>query len=822
MRAPPFIAALLLAGFLPCATSAIAAADPPPSYDLRDVEGISYVTSVKSQIGGTCWAHATMAALEGNLLRTGVWVEEGEAGEPDLAEYHLDWWNGFNRYWNGDLPDPSVSGLTVHQGGDYLVAAAYLARGEGAVRNGEGQSYGAPPLRVGSSYHYYAPRHVEWLTAGPDSARVDRIKRAVMEYGPVAACMLFDSDYMHDNAHYQPPGDDHPPNHAVAIVGWDDAKATAAPEPGAWLCKNSHGDEWGLAGYFWISYFDRWCGSEPWMGAVLFRDVRRTGWDHVYHHDLHGWRDVLEGVKEARNRFVAGEDERIGAVGFVTAAENVEWAAYVEDGRTGRILAEAKGFFERPGVHVVDLNRTASLSAGLPFNVRVLLSAGGHPYDRTSDVPVLLGSSGRPLVESRARTGESLYRDAGRWIDLTTIDSTANFCIKAYARLAGLEVSPMSGFGASGPVGGPFVPAMRSYSVRTRGGETIDYAVEIDPPVSWLAILGTTEGVLPPGAAATVLLRVDPSASALPAGAHATSIRFVNRTDGLGETTLPAVLAVGDPAPQVEWTMDADPGWDAEGEWAWGVPAGGGGETGGADPAAGFTGARVFGYALEGDYPNDLPERRLTTGPIDCGGRFGVRLRYRRWLGVEGPQKDAASLEVSPDGAEWFLLWANVSMTADTGWVLCEHDISYWADDRPEVRLRWTMGPTDGAGRCCGWNLDDVEILSLPIAGATGVGPWAGGRAPAAIRIAPVRPNPCNPFAEIRFDLSFPSHSRVAVYDPTGRLVRLVFEGRLPSGAHAMRWDGRDGAGRPAASGVYFVRAEAHGVSASAKMVLLR
>jgi len=92
----------------------------------------------------------------------------------------------------------------------------------------------------------------------------------------------------------------------------------------------------------------------------------------------------------------------------------------------------------------------------------------------------------------------------------------------------------------------------------------------------------------------------------------------------------------------------------------------------------------------------------------------------------------------------------------------------------------------------------------------------------ASFRLSGNAPNPFSPSTAVRFELPRRMGVTLSVYDVSGRLVAVLADGVHGPGQHEVVWTGRDARGAAVASGVYFCRMKAEGLSAAGKMVLLR
>jgi len=166
-------------------------------------------------------------------------------------------------------------------------------------------------------------------------------------------------------------------------------------------------------------------------------------------------------------------------------------------------------------------------------------------------------------------------------------------------------------------------------------------------------------------------------------------------------------------------------GWILNGEFEIDSPQGLGGVLhGNPDPQSAYAGSNILGVDLTGlganlgDYESDLGAHEyFSISPaIDCSEFVGVGLNFMKWLNVEQPTYDHAYIELSnDDGTTWIEVWTNIGQVTDNAWGDVYYDISEIADLNSEVRIRFSIGTTDGSWQFSGWNIDNLIITGNPV-----------------------------------------------------------------------------------------------------------
>ncbi len=408
---------------------------PPSKYDLRNVDGKSYVTSVKNQNPyGTCWAFASIGAMESNYLMQGL------GSDIDLSEMHLAWFTFKNSDKSKAFKNITATTLSgVLQGGHSFYPTALYSRLDGPVLDSEVPYSTAPSASTPDSYtRVLRLRDVYYLSFSNDDYEINAsssnrniIKRRIMQVGGVAG-----SYYNNDSAYttdkdggysFYSKVNDETRGHAILIVGWDDNYSkdnfkTKPSSDGAWLIKNSWGTSWGDEGYFWMSYEQDLTDGTAFIVEKADDDMK------AYYYDALGWCGNSS-VPYAANVFKSERNEILTEVGFYTPDNNVGYEINIYTGMSsmpssnpinGSSVSTTTGTEAFAGYHTVTLDTPVTLTEGGYFSVVI-------KFTGTSKFPVEMKTSGysdNAVIEK----GSFSSSNGSSW----SARSDCNFCIKAF------------------------------------------------------------------------------------------------------------------------------------------------------------------------------------------------------------------------------------------------------------------------------------------------------------------------------------------------------------------------------------------------------
>lgn len=386
----------------------------PSKYDLREKKRN---TPVKNQGSlGTCWASASVGALETSLL-----PEESLRFSVD----HMTMRNSFQ--------------LTQNDGGEYTMGMAYLTAWQGPVYEAD-DPYGDGVSPKGLE----AVKHVQEIQVieGKD---FEKIKEAIFKYGGVQTSIYSalrssqstSSFYNSANNAYCYIGTEKP-NHDVMIIGWDDnySKDNFSVKPegdGAFICQNSWGTGFGDEGIFYISYYDTNIG----VHNVVYTGIEETdNYDSIYQSDLCGWVGQLGFNKESiygANVFEAEKAQKLKAAGFYATGKDTEYEVYVVRNFTDESSFERKekvasGKLDNAGYYTIPFSKNLPVKEGERFAIVVYLKTPDAVHPMAIEYKADATTSKVDLSD-----GEGYISTNGSVWENVEETQECNLCIKAYA-----------------------------------------------------------------------------------------------------------------------------------------------------------------------------------------------------------------------------------------------------------------------------------------------------------------------------------------------------------------------------------------------------
>ncbi|MDO4720492.1 MAG: lectin like domain-containing protein [Peptostreptococcaceae bacterium] len=380
----------------------------PAKFDLR---AQNRVTEIRDQGSlNTCWAFASVAALESHLTPRVY----------DFSENHLANHSG---YYN-----PKILG------GNMRMGLAYFNSGRGPVDE-RLDPYGGPSLNkhLPNLSHVRAAYHINRM----------EIKQMIYRYGGVQTAIFgakpYSSYYNPQTASQYVPSE-RGEDHEVLIVGWDDNYPrenfnTYPSKDGAWIVKNSWGTDFGDRGYYYVSYEDKTIGRDN----LVYIDAREPNWyDQIYQHDEFG-KIGRYGYKGTSSHWFANvftakaAEEYLRSIAFYAGEPNLSYEVRILDDYQGDLdhsVVVKSGKLSHAGYHTLDLDNPIRVK-GRKFAIVVRIHAK-ESYPIPIERNIQGNSNQISIYEVVANPGESFVRpDGAGWYDLSAQEGM-NVCLKAF------------------------------------------------------------------------------------------------------------------------------------------------------------------------------------------------------------------------------------------------------------------------------------------------------------------------------------------------------------------------------------------------------
>ena len=221
---------------------------------------VGWFSSVKNQGAcGSCWAFSTIGNLEAAALKKhgapqgqvngdGSITTSGDItilSEQQVLSCNPQGYGCDGGWYDFDMLNPA----NVAQGSGYY-PGAIPATAFPYVASRTACSFSA-------STSYTPVSQWGYVGNGTEIPSVFAIKAAIYTWGSLSIGVFADQYFQaYTGGVFTGSNNTSAPNHAVLLVGWDDRK-------GAWLLKNSWGDQWGINGFMWITYNANSVGTAP-------------------------------------------------------------------------------------------------------------------------------------------------------------------------------------------------------------------------------------------------------------------------------------------------------------------------------------------------------------------------------------------------------------------------------------------------------------------------------------------------------------------------------------------------------------------------------